>query len=434
MFPKFKKPKKLVYLDHAATTPLDSKVLRAMLPFMQKFYGNPSSLYMLGQQGKVAVEFARQRIAKILDCRPQEIIFTAGGTESVNLAIFGVVRGYLARRRENNKLPAPHIITSTIEHHAVLNSFKALENEDVEADYITVDQQGFVDQAKLFAAIKPGTILVILIYANNEIGTIQEISKIAHRLAKINQERQAKNLPEILLHTDACQAAGALDLNVHRLGADLISLNASKIYGPKQAGLLYKRARVQIRPLIYGGGQENDLRSGTENVSGIVGFAEALELAQKNRIKENKRLRGLRDYFARKFLNAVPDAVLNGPNPSEDSEKRPRRLPNNLSFSISGIEGEALMLYLDPYNIAVATGSACATAGADPSHVILALGKSQDLARGTIRLTLGRENTKSNLDYALKVMPAVIKELRKVKTWAQSEEQHRRAAEPTRPA
>ena len=422
MFPKVKKPKKLIYLDNAATTPLDPRVRQAMQPFWSKFYGNPSSLYMLGQQGKVAVEFARQRIAKVLDCTRQEIIFTAGGTESVNLAVFGVVREYLAQRRKNNKLPVPHIITSTIEHQAVLNSFKALEGEGVKTSFAGVDAQGFIDQQKLFAAIKPNTILISLIYANNEIGTVQEISKIAHQLAKINQLRRSKKLPEILLHTDACQAAGALDLNVHRIGADLISLNASKIYGPKQIGLLFKKAHVKILPLVYGGGQENDLRSGTENVPEIVGFGEALELAQKSRLKENIKQRTLRDYLAKKLLKTISGLHLNGPALESDSEKNPCRLPNNISLSISEIEGESLMLYLDAYNIASATGSACATAGADPSHVILALGRSADLARGTIRLTLGKDTKKSHLDYVLKVMPGLVKELRRTSAWKNSED------------
>jgi|SRR5579872_726340 len=425
MLPKVRKAKKLVYLDHAATTYLGRNVEKAMMPFLEKFYGNPSSLYMLGQQAKVAIEHSRQKISGILQCRPQEIIFTAGATESINLAIFGVVRGYLLGKNKNVKLERPHIITSTIEHHAVLNSFKALQAEGLDASYIPVGSQGFIEQEKLFRSIKPSTILISLIYANNEIGTIQQISKIAHRLAKLNHERRIKHLPEILLHTDACQAAGALDINVQKLGVDLMSLNASKIYGPKQVGLLYKRSHVKIRPLIYGGGQEHDLRSGTENVAGIVGFAEALEQVQKNRLKENQRLRELRNDFSTRLLKAVPESFLNGPALQDDSEKNPVRLPNNISFSFSNIEGEALMLYLDPYNIAVATGSACATAGSDPSHVILAIGKSSALAAGTIRLTLGKVNKKSDLEYVLKVLPGLVKELRRVGAWKKSED-HRR--------
>jgi len=422
MLPKIKKAKKLIYLDHAATTPLDPKVQKAMQPYLGARFGNASSLYMLGQQAKIAIETSRAKIAEVLNCRPQEIVFTAGGTESVNLAIFGVVRAYLQRRTDNPSMPLPHIVTSQVEHHAVLNSFKALEKEGVETTYLAVDQQGFVNQKELSQAIKPNTILVSLIYANNEIGTIQPIQPIAHVLHKINQERQAKNLPQIVFHTDACQAAGALDLNLSRLGVDLMSLNASKIYGPKQIGLLYKKPNVKITPLIYGGGQENDLRSGTENVAGIAGFAEALSLAQKNSKKDNKNYRGLRNYAIKKIVKAVPDIFLNGPDPDQDSDKNPIRLPNNISFSIAGVEGESLMLYLDPYNIAVATGSACTTAGDDPSHVILAIGRSAKLAKGTIRLTLGRGNKKSDIDYVLKVMVPLVKELRRLSLPEQSED------------
>lgn len=422
MLPKIKRSKKLIYLDHAATTPLDPNVERLMRPFWSADFGNPASLYALGQKAKASVEAARQRIAEALNCRAQEIIFTAGGSESVNMAIFGAVREYQKKLRTDSALPQPHIITSKIEHHAVLESFKALEQEGVAANYIAVDKQGFLNQDELFAAIRPGTVLISIILANNEIGTIQDISGIARQLAKINQQRQQANLPQILLHTDACQAAGALELDVHKLGADLLSLNGSKVYGPKQIGLLYKKANVNIVPLIYGGGQEFDLRSGTENVPAIVGFAEALRLAEKIRAKEARRLRTLRNYFGKKILKTVPDIYLNGPGLDQDSDKRPVRLPGNLNFSLSGIEGETLMLYLDAYNVAVATGSACATAGADLSHVILALGRSPDLAAGTIRITFGRTTKKSELDYVSKIMPGLVKELRRVQAWSASED------------
>lgn len=422
MLPKVRKSKKLIYLDYAATTPVDSGVLRVMQPFWQNFYGNPSSLYGLGQQAKTAIENSREKIAGVLNCRPGEIIFTAGGTESVNLAIFGLVRAYLKKTKKNPRLPKPHIITSKIEHHAVLNAFKALEQEGVQITMIGVDAEGFFDREELFSAIRPGTILISLIWANNEIGTIQKISEISHQLAKINQDRQQKNLPAVVLHTDGCQASGALDLNLAKLGADLVSLNASKIYGPKQTGLLFKKTGLEILPLVYGGGQESDLRSGTENVPSIVGFAYALELAQKSREKENRRLRQLRNYFGAKLLKAIPQAVLNGPDLEQDSNQNQRRLPNNLNFSLAGIEGETLMLYLDPYNIAVATGSACATAGTDPSHVILALGRSSDLAAGTIRITFGRSTQKKDLDYVLKILPGVVKELRRVNLPQNSED------------
>jgi cysteine desulfurase len=422
MLPKVKKSKKIIYFDHAATTYLDLRVQKVMQPYWRKIYGNPSSLYSIGQQAKTAVERARSNIAQILNCQAKEIIFTAGGTESVNLAIFGVIRQFQKDIRQNSSLAMPHIITSVIEHHAVLESFKALQQEGVEVSYISVDHQGFVNQQKLLNAIKPNTILISLIYANNEIGTIQAIPQIARNLAKINRERLQQNLPQIILHTDACQAAGSLNINVKDLAVDMLSLNASKVYGPKQMALLYKRAGLQIKPLIYGGGQESDLRSGTENVPGIVGFAEALSLVQKNKIKENARLRALRNYFISEILKNVKGALLNGPAIQNDSDENPMRLPNNINFSFAGLEGEALMLYLDSYNVAVATGSACTSVGNDPSHVISAIGRSFSEAAGTIRMTLGAINKKSDIDYVMKILPGLASELRRVAPNFQSEE------------
>lgn len=396
------KAKKTIYLDHAATTYLDSKVEAAMRPFWQKEYGNPSSLYVMGMEAKFAIDDARKRIADQIGARENEIIFTAGGTESVNLAIFGVVREAM---RHNKK---PHIICSSIEHHAVLESFRALEDEGVDATYLSVDREGFVNTKELIAAVKPNTVLVSIIYANNEIGTVQSISEIAKQLHKKN--------PKIIFHTDACQAAGALELNVNKLGVDLMSINGSKIYGPKQIGALYVRSGTKLRPLIYGGGQERGLRSGTENVPEIVGFAAALELAQKNRVKENARLRKLRDHLIQKIQKQIPKAVLNGPDIKSDSEKNPIRLPNNINFSFLGAEGEALMLYLDAKGFAVSTGSACTSTSLDPSHVIKALGRSDADAQASIRITLGKANSKGDLDKLMKVLPPLVKELRRVES------------------
>lgn len=404
-----KKSKKLIYLDYAATTYVDDKVFSAMRPFMGRDFGNPSSLYSLGRISKKAINQARDAISKILNCRVQEIIFTAGGTESVNLAIFGVVRNFFL----NSNGKAAHIITNKAEHHAVLKTFEALSAEGVACSYINVDREGFVSINELISAIRPETILISIMYANNEVGTIQPISDISKALNKINKNREEAGLHKILFHCDACQAAGFLDLNVQRLGIDLMSLNASKIYGPKQIGLLYKRNGVRIHPLIYGGGQENNMRSGTENTAGIIGFAKALEIADKNKVKENKRLRSLRNYFADK-ISKIESVGLNGLSIAKDNEKKPLRLPNNLNFSIDGIEGEALMLYLDSCNVCVSTGSACSTSETDPSHVILALGKSRAEAASSIRITLGRKTTKAELDYVLKTMPILIEELRKM--------------------
>lgn len=390
---------KKIYLDHAATTYLDEKVVKAMAPFWQKQFGNPSSLYTDGVEGKFAIEESRSKIAKIINSRDSEIIFTAGGTESVNLAVFGVVRNFIGRGK-------PHIICSAIEHHAVLESFKALEEEGVEATYLPVDQFGFIDVKDLVKALRPNTILVSVMYANNEIGTVQPIAELSRAVKKSN--------PKIIFHTDACQASGALPLDVNKLGVDVMTLNGSKAYGPKQIGLLYVRQGVSLKPLIYGGGQENGLRSGTENVPAIVGLAAALELAEKNRIKESKRLRDLRNYFIKKLSAVVPNLLLNGPDIKNDSEKNPIRLPNNINFSVIGAEGEALLLYLDAKGIEISTGSACASTSLDPSHVIKALGRSEKDARSAIRISLGKVNTKKDLDFVIKVMPGLVSELRRV--------------------
>ncbi len=410
MLPKVKKVKKNIYLDHAATTYLLPEVERAMQPFWREKFGNPSSLYAQGREAKKAIDSARAQIAAILNCRPDEIVFTAGGTESINTAIIGLVVEHLLSAKNPKK---PHIITTTIEHHAVLESFAAMKM-GAEVTYVRVDGQGFVDPADVLKAVRPNTILVSVMYANNEIGTVEPIAQIGAQLHKLNLERAKKKLPEIFFHSDACQAAGALDLNVQKLNVDLLSLNASKIYGPKQVGLLYVRKGVKIYPIIHGGGQEKSLRSGTENVPGIVGFAKALEISQKNRLKENKRLRLLRNYLIAQILKKVPQAYLNGPSIGSDSEKNVLRLPNNVNFSFPGVEGEALMLYLDSYGIACSTGSACSSTSLDPSHVILKIGRPYEYAHGSMRFSLGRSNSKKDLDYLMQILPDLVAALRKV--------------------
>ncbi|GAC1412588.1 MAG: cysteine desulfurase NifS [Candidatus Doudnabacteria bacterium] len=391
--------KKKIYLDHAATTYLHEKVVKAMVPYWQKEFGNPSSLYTDGVGGKFAVEDSRAKIAKIINARNNEIVFTAGGTESVNLAVFGVARNYSGSGKA-------HIICSQIEHHAVLESFKALAAEGLEITYLPVNEFGFVSTADLQRALRPNTILVSIMYANNEIGTIQRITELSRIIKKSNSK--------IIFHTDACQATGALPLDVNKLGVDLMTLNGSKAYGPKQIGLLYVRQGVKLKPLIYGGGQEGGLRSGTENVPAIVGFATALKLAEKNRIKESKRLRELRNYFIKKISIKIPNLLLNGPEIKNDSEKNPERLPNNINFSVVGCEGEALLLYLDAHGIEISTGSACASTSLDPSHVIKALGRTEADARSAIRISLGKVNTKKDLDFVIKTMPGIVSTLRSV--------------------
>jgi len=414
MFPKVKTPKNNIYLDYAAATPLDSQVKKTMEPFLLSKFGNPSALYKEGREAKAAVDEARKVAANFIGAAPSEIIFTAGGTESVNLAIFGVARNYADTKhsRGSTRGKLPHVIASAIEHHCVINSFKALAGEGYNASLVGVNAEGFINIEELKKAIRPETVLVSLMLANNEIGTIEPVEEIGRWLKGLNRQRQAKGLSKVLFHTDACQAAGFLDLNVNRLGVDLMSVNGSKIYGPKQTGFLYVRSGILLKPLIYGGGQENGLRSGTENVPGVVGLAKAFELVQKQRLAEVKRLKGLSGYLTRKLTEKVSVVLLNGPDNSKYKDLK--RLPNNINLTIKGVEGEALMLYLDAYKISASTASACSTGSLDPSHVLLAIGKSKQEAQSSIRFSLGKFTTKKDLDYLIKIFPGLVNELRKL--------------------
>lgn len=404
---------KRIYLDHAATTPLDSRVKEAMEPFLTDEFGNAGGLYREGRRAKEAVDQSRGKIADILGCRPEEIIFTSGGTEGDNLVLFGIAHMY--GKPAGEKPPASpekrgergHIITTTIEHHAILHACKALEKEGFEVTYLPVDKEGFVRPGDVRSALRPDTILVSVMYANNEIGTIEPIAEIA----KIIKEYRKAKHP--FFHVDACQAGGALDLNVDKLGVDLMVLNGGKIYGPKGSGCLYIRRGTKLTPLFYGGGQEFRKRAGTENVASIVGFAAALELAQRERKEENQRISALADYFYRGLIARVPRTVLNGPA-IEISEEQKRRLPNNINISILDIEGEAFVLYADGKGIACSTGSACTSESLDPSHVILALSKPYEFAHASLRFTLGRKTTKEELDYALSVIPGIVETLRRI--------------------
>lgn len=405
--------KKNIYLDHAATTPVRGEVLRAMMPYFEKQYGNPSSLYTLGVHAKEAIENSRKIIADCLSARPEEIIFTAGGTESVNLAILGSAKNYRKLHKKGG-----HIITSKIEHHAVLRACEHLETQGYVVSYIGVDKNGIVDVASLKKAIRPDTFLISVMYANNEVGSIQPIREIASIIRKVNQFRNSltrNSQPAILFHTDACQATGLLNINTLHLGVDMMTINASKIYGPKGVGALFVRKGLQLEPLIYGGGQEKEMRSGTENVPGIVGFAKAMELATKEKEQEGKRLKSLRNWFIKSLLHKFPEAKLNGPLPPEKAQDKygniilDLRLANNINMSFPNIDGEALMLYLDAAGIAVATGSACAEAGGEPSHVLRAMGVGKEYIDGSIRMTLGRATTKKDLGHVLKVVPKLLK-------------------------
>jgi cysteine desulfurase len=390
---------KEVYLDCAATTPMDPRVKSAMDPYWDTAYGNPGTLYRQGRIAKDALDQARLVVAEILHARPDEIIFTAGGTEADNIAIFGAV----AMFRETKG----HLITTKIEHHAALRSFESLEREGWKVDYLPVDAEGILSSEVLKSAIRPDTLLVSVMYANNEIGTIQPIAKVGAMVKDVRKARLAeKNQTPIYFHCDASQAAGFLDLDTQKLGVDLMSLNGGKIYGPKGTGALYIRSGVRLKPIFQGGGQEKNLRSGTENIPGIVGFAKALEIAEAEKIQESARLTELRDYFFQRLITEIPKTVVNG-HPTE-------RLPNNVNVSVLDIEGEAVILYLDAKGIAISTGSACTSTTLDPSHVILALGKPYEYAHSSLRFTLGRSTTKEDLDYVMEVFPEIVAKLREI--------------------
>lgn len=400
---------------------------------MKKF-GNPSSLYKEGREAKKAIDSARQDIAGIIGARPEEIIFTSGGTESNNLAIFGTTGLFFlssshlnpegsdadSESKKNKPLKRFHIITTKIEHPSVLNPIKFLEKQGfdpvrssqslidaemsrtfrtsnrVDVTWLDVGKEGIIDPKDVEKALRPNTILVSIMYANNEIGTIQPIAEIGKILRKHHT----------VFHTDACQAAGYLDLNIEKLGVDLMTANGSKMYGPKGIGFLYARKGIKLQPLFYGGEQERNLRPGTENVPEIIGLASAFKISQKEKNKEVKRLTNLRDYFIKRLTAEIPKVFLNG--------QSKERLPNNINVSILGVEGEAVVLYLDEAGISCSTGSACSSTSLEPSHVIMALGKPYEYGHGSLRFTLGRCNTKKDIDYVMKILPNIVKKLRSV--------------------
>lgn len=390
------KPEKQVYLDHSAATPLDGRVFDVMKPFLTNKHGNPSSFHSSGKEVKDAINEARDKIAQILNVRPDEILFTSGGTESDNLAVLGYARA--------NKEKGMHLITTKFEHHAVLEPMLHLEKkEGFEVTYLVPDQDGLIDPKQVEEALREDTILVSIMYANNEIGTIQPISEIGNIIQKF---RQDKKLPFLKFHTDACQAGAYLDLDIDKLHVDMLTLNGSKIYGPKGIGLLYLKRGIKLRPLQFGGAQERGIRPGTENAAGIVGLAKALELAQQNREQESERLIPLRDKLIEGIQSILSKTRLNG-----HVEKR---LANNVNISIMDIEGEALLLYLDAAGIYASTGSACTSASLDPSHVILSLGLPYEVAHGSIRFTLGHDTSSKDIDYVLKTLPPLVKKLRSI--------------------
>lgn len=375
-----------VYLDNAATTAVDPRVLKAMQPYFSKHFGNASSLHSYGQRARAALEDAREKIAALIDARPDEIIFTSGGTESNNLAIKGLAWAY-----PNKK----HIITSAIEHHAVLEPCGWLKKQGYEITVLPVDRYGMVDPKDVERAIRSDTLLVSIMHANNEIGTIEPI-------AKIGEICRAK---DIWFHTDAVQTFGKIPIDVDALHVDLLSASSHKIYGPKGVGCLYVRKGASLVPLVHGGGHEAGLRSGTENIAGIVGFGEAAAITKKEMAADAKRIRRLRDMLITQTLK-IADSWLNG-HPTQ-------RLPGNANFGFRYIEGEALILQLDMHGFAVSTGSACSSKTLEPSHVLLALGLKHEEAHGSLRVSLGKFNTRADIDALLKVLPQTVERLREI--------------------
>ncbi len=381
-----------IYLDHAATTPLDPEVRTAMEPYLTEAFGNPSSSHRWGRAARAAVDEARERVAQVLGADPREIVFTAGGTEADNLALRGVA--WAARRAGRGR----HLIVSAVEHHAVLHTAEELAADGFEVTVLPVDEEGFVDPDRVLEALRTDTVLVSLIYANNEIGTIQPIAEIGRVL-------RARGIP---FHTDAVQAAGHLPLRVDELGVDLLSLSGHKFYGPKGVGVLYVRHGTPILPQITGGGQERGLRSGTENVAGIVGLAAALEKAERLRESEARRLRPLRDRLLEEIPRRIPGTRITGPWGGD------RRLPHHASFVFDGVAGDSLVLLLDREGIAASSGSACSAGVLEPSHVVLALGVPPEQAVGSLRLTLGRGTTPEQIDRVLEVLPRAVARIREL--------------------
>ena len=377
-----------VYFDNSATTKTDEEVVKAMLPYLSESYGNPSSIYKIGRDNKKAIEDARQIVAQTLNCDSKEIYFTAGGSESDNTAIRGIAYGY--------KSKGNHIITSKIEHPAVLETCKQLEKEGFEVTYLNVNENGIVDLEELKKSIKPTTTLITIMFANNEIGTIEPIKEIGE-IAKANN---------VLFHTDAVQAVGSVRIDVKELNIDSLSMSAHKFYGPKGVGALYVRQGVKFEKFVNGGHQERNKRAGTENVPGIVGLGKALEIAYRDLDEHNKKIKELRDYFVESIKEKIPYIKING-----DMEKR---LPGNSNISFRFIEGEGLLLNLDLKGICASSGSACTSGSLDPSHVLLAIGLPHEIAHGSLRISIGKYNTKEEVDYLIENLVEIVSRLREM--------------------
>jgi cysteine desulfurase len=378
----------IIYLDHAATTPVDPEVLDAMLPYYREQFGSASTLYSLGRNAKEAVEEARNHVAELIGAQPEEVYFTSGGSEADNWAIFGVAAAKAAKGK--------HIITSRIEHHAVLEPCHALEKQGYSVSYLGVDPDGFVDVGELADSITDGTILITIMHANNEIGTIEPVEEIG-ALAKQRG---------IHFHTDTVQTVGHIPLDVNSINCDSLAISAHKLYGPKGVGAMYIRKGSRVEKLIRGGGQENNRRAGTHNVPGIVGLGKAAELAKQRMAEEARRTTMLRDMLIAGIESGIKDVRLNG--------HRTKRLPNNVNFSFEGIEGESMILLMDMNGICVSSGSACTSGSLDPSHVLMALGLRHEQAHGSLRMTLGKDNTEAHIQKTLDTLPGIVQRLREM--------------------
>ena len=384
-----------IYLDNAATTPLSSEVLNEMMPYLTGDFGNPNSLHSFGRTAKSAIELARERIARAIGCEPSEVYFTSGATESNNWALNGIAK---ANRHKGN-----HIITSKIEHPSILETCKKLEREGFRVTYLDVDEMGLVRIDQLLHYIGADTILISIMSANNEVGTIQNIQAIAN-IAK------EKN---VIFHTDATQAVGAVSFSVREMGIDAMSISGHKLNGPKGVGALYVHDGVVITPFMNGGEQESGLRAGTSNVPGIVGLGKAVEIATRDIMANSKKVRELRDYFIKKVVELIPMTQLNG-HPVQ-------RLPNNINLSFGMVEGESLMYLLDLNGIAVSTGSACSSGSVENSHVLSAMGIAPDLSQGAVRFSLGRNTTKQDIEYVIEKLVECVEKLRKISAMSKSQ-------------
>lgn len=376
-----------VYLDHSATTPVDSEVAQLMMTYYTEKYGNPSSVHGFGREAKEALEKAREQVATLIGAQPTEITFTSGGTEADNLAILGTVE---AQRKKGK-----HIITSAVEHHAVLETCEFLEKNGFDLTVIPVNDEGLLNPQDIANAIRPDTILITIMHANNEVGTIQPIAEIG----KIARDKG------VTFHVDAVQSLGKIPIDVKEMNIDLLTISSHKIYGPKGVGALFIRKGVRIVPLVHGGGQEKKRRSGTENTPGIIGFGKACELAGERMAEEEEKLKVLREQLMDGILERIPYVKVNGP-------RGDNRLPNNVNVSIRYVEGEALLLSLDMMGIAASSGSACTSGSLDPSHVLLAMGLPHEIAHGSLRFSLGRQNSSEDIEYVLEQLPKIVERLR----------------------